>query len=123
MKTVDEYLMNRKDGLTFELLDNAITTVDKVNQLLDAFGQQRKITSGYRPAAVNAAVGGAKLSNHMKCMACDLEDADGKLDEFCMANFAVLEKIGLWLEHPDATKGWCHVQTVPPRSKSRVFRP
>lgn len=123
MKTVDEYLMGRKAGLTFELLENAIDTVEKVNLLLEAFGKDRRITSGYRPAAVNSAVGGAKRSNHMLCKACDLSDADEQLDTWCMNNLKELERIGLWLEHPSATKGWCHVQTVPPRSGNRVFKP
>ena len=123
MKTVNEYLMGRRDGLTFELLENAIDTVEKVNLLLEAFGGSRKITSGYRPAAVNAAVGGAKKSNHMLCKACDLSDPDGSLDKWCMNNLDVLERIGLWLEHPVATPTWCHIQTVPPRSGNRVFKP
>lgn len=123
MRTVDDYLMGRKAGLTFELLANAIDTVEKVNLLLDAFGSDRKITSGYRPPAVNAAVGGARKSNHMLCKACDLEDRDEQLDTWCMYNLKKLEEIGLWLEHPSATKGWCHVQTVPPRSKNRIFKP
>ena len=123
MVTVDQYLMNRKSGLTFELLENAIDTVEKVNKLLGYFGSIRTVTSGYRPAAINAAVGGAKLSNHMLCKACDLEDKDGKLDNWCMENQDKLKEVGLWLEHPSATKGWCHLQTVPPRSGNRVFKP
>jgi hypothetical protein len=123
MISVDDYLMNRKDGLTFELLENAIDTVEKVNALLAAFGSPRKVTSGYRPAYINSKVGGAKASNHMTATACDLEDIDGRLDQWCMTNQNVLAKIGLWLEHPNATKGWCHVQTVSPRSGNRVFYP
>jgi hypothetical protein len=124
MITVDDYLMNRKSGLTFELLENAIDTVEKVNKLLDVFGSQRKVTSGYRPASVNAAIpNAAKKSNHMLCKACDLEDVDGKLDKWCMDNLHVLTEIGLWLEHPSATKTWCHIQTVPPKSGKRVFYP
>ena len=123
MITVDDYLMNRKDGLTFELLENAMTTVEKVNALLQLFGKDRKVTSGYRPSSINKAVGGAKLSNHMTCKACDLEDTDGLLDDWCMKNQDKLKEIGLWLEHPSATKGWCHVQTVPPKSNNRVFYP
>lgn len=123
MISVDDYLMNRKDGLTFELLENAIDTVEKVNALLAAFGSPRKVTSGYRPAYINSKVGGAKTSNHMTAKACDLEDIDGRLDQWCMTNQNVLAKIGLWLEHPSATKGWCHVQTVSPRSGNRVFYP
>ena len=123
MITVDQYLMNRKSGLTFELLENAIDTVEKVNLLLSYFGNTRKVTSGYRPASVNASVGGAKLSNHMTCKACDLEDLDGKLDTWCMENLDKLAEVGLWLEHPSATIGWCHLQTVAPRSGNRVFKP
>jgi len=122
-KTVSEYLMGRQKDLTFTLLDNAMVTVERVNKLLNLFGQDRKITSGYRTAAINTAAGGAKKSNHMLCKACDLEDRDGALDAWCMANLKHLESIGLWLEHPDATPTWCHVQTVPPRSNSRVFNP
>jgi hypothetical protein len=40
-----------------------------------------------------------------------------------MANLAVLEELQLWLEHPDATPGWCHLQILPPRSGRRVFYP
>ena len=123
MISVDDYLMNRKDGLTFELLENAIDTVERVNALLAAFGSPRKVTSGYRPAYINSKVGGAKASNHMTAKACDLEDIDGRLDQWCMTNQNVLAKIGLWLEHPSATKGWCHVQTVSPRSGNKVFYP
>ncbi len=123
MITIDKYLMNRKEGLTPDLLSNAADTVDKVNKLLGYFGFTREVTSGYRPATINAAVGGAKKSNHMLCKACDLEDKDGKLDAWCMDNLDKLTIIGLWLEHPDATKGWCHLQTVGPKSGNRVFRP
>lgn len=124
MITIDEYLMGRKSGLTFELMENAIETVEKVNTLLAAFGSTRKVTSGYRPPEINAKiVGAAKKSNHMLCKACDLADVDGKLDQWCMDNQDKLAEIGLWLEHPSKTKNWCHLQTVPPRSGNRVFMP
>lgn len=123
MITVDDYLMGRKGGLTFELMENALDTVEKVNLLLAAFGETRKVSSGYRPPEVNAKVGGAKKSNHMLCKACDLADLDGSLDKWCMENQEKLAEIGLWLEHPSKTQGWCHVQTVPPKSGNRVFYP
>jgi len=40
-----------------------------------------------------------------------------------LANTDKLEAIGLWLEHPESTPRWCHVQIVPPASGKRVFRP
>ena len=111
-------------------MQNAETTIVKGNQLILAFqnatgdNEGRDATSGYRPPAVNAATRGAAVkSKHMKCLAVDIRDDEGALDEWCLAHPGVLEGIGLWQEHPSATKGWCHVQTVPPGSGNRVFYP
>lgn len=128
MISLSDYYMGRDEKFPAELTDdlrwNAASTVDRVNQLLEAFGEHRNVTSGWRPAVVNAATpNAAKKSKHMTCQACDLEDKDGWLDAWCIDNLPALERIGLWLEHPDATKGWCHVQIIPPNSKNRVFRP
>lgn len=123
-----DYYMGRdrpyRAELTRELRANARETVRRVNRLLRHAGLMRKVTSGWRPAAINAAVpGAAPGSRHLSCLAVDLEDGDGALDAWCMAHPEVLEEIGLWLEHPDATPGWCHLQTQPPRSGRRVFHP
>ena len=66
---------------------------------------------------------GAPKSNHKKGLAVDIYDPYNQLDLWCMNNHAILEELGLWLEHPSSTKGWCHVQAVPPRSNNRVFLP
>ena len=123
-----DYYMGRdrqyRRELTPELRANARETVKRVTRLLRRAGLACKVTSGWRPAAVNAAVpGAAKGSKHLSCLAIDLEDRDGRLDAWCLANLAVLEELQLWLEHPDATPGWCHLQTLPPRSGNRVFYP
>jgi len=128
MITLAQYYMGRdqvyEELLTQALRQNALETVEKVNQLLLAFGESRKINSGWRPPAVNSNTPGAALrSKHMTCQACDLEDSEGDLDEWCMDHLDVLSGIGLWMEHPASTKGWCHVQTVSPRSGKRVFYP
>lgn len=128
MITLADYYMGRDvehaDELTEEKRANAVATVSKVNLLLVAFGHSRKVNSGFRPAVVNAAtVGSAKFSKHMTCQACDISDFSGSLDAWCMNNLEALERIGLWLEHPDSTASWCHVQIVPPGSGNRVFRP
>lgn len=123
-----DYYMGRdrlhRAELTRELRANARETVRRANRLLKRAGLSRKVTSGWRPSAINAAVPGAAAgSKHISCLAIDLEDRDGRLDAWCMANLAVLEEIGLWLEHPDATPDWCHLQILPPRSGNRVFEP
>lgn len=123
-----DYYMGRdkpyRGELTRELRGNARDTVQRVNRLLRHAGIAATVSSGWRPAAINTAVpGAAPGSKHISCMAIDLNDRDGTLDAWCMANLAVLEELGLWLEHPVATPGWCHLQTCPPRSGKRVFEP
>lgn len=120
--------------LTLEIQHNAAETVRRVNLLLaemaldglmpEANADGSLVNSGWRPAAVNVGVPGAAVrSKHMTAQACDLFDPEGELDVWCLKNQWRLDAIGLWLEHPAATKGWCHVQTVPPRSGKRVFYP
>lgn len=108
---------------TEEVKKNLLDTLEKVNELLGIWGGYAQVTSGWRPAAINQKAGGAKKSNHMLGKACDLQDKAGNLDKWCMANLKVLEDIGLWLEDPEATPGWTHIQTVSPKSGRRVFKP
>lgn len=132
MITLEDFYMGRDvkyaAELTGELRANAQVTVLRANRLLAHFGEDRKVNSGWRPASVNAATpGAAKRSKHMLCLAIDLDDDEGDLCHWCLENLDVLAEIGLWLEHPSATKGWCHVQTVPPgnppKPDRRVFYP
>lgn len=108
------------DELTDELRTNAKITVDRANELLRRFGESRAVNSGWRPAAVNANTpSAAKKSKHMLCQAVDLDDPEGDLDEWCWQNQHELVDIDLYMEHPSATKGWCHVQIVPPKSQEK----
>ncbi len=134
--TLADYFMGRDADFPEELTDqirvNAALTVERVNYLLEAYAKAtgdtraRKVNSGWRPLAVNMRVrGSAMTSRHLTGQACDLDDFNGSLDRWCASKAGLdeLARIGLWLEHPDATPTWCHVQTVPPRSGNRVFRP
>lgn len=67
---------------------------------------------------------GAPNSAHKTGQAVDLYDpTDGDLDDWCMTHLDELERLGLYMEHPAATKGWCHLTTRAPRSGKRVFYP
>ena len=95
-----------------------------LNKFREIYGKPLIVSSGWRPPSLNAHVkGAAPKSNHQLGLACDFKDTDGSLDKFCMENLSVLEDLGLYLEHPDSTQGWCHLQIVSPKSKKRVFRP
>jgi hypothetical protein len=112
------------DALTPEIEGNALELIDRVNLLLDSFGETRKVNSGWRPPEVNAkTVGAALKSKHMTGRAVDLADPDGDLDQWCLENENELVRLQLWQEHPAATKGWCHLQSVPPKSNRRCFYP
>lgn len=128
MITLADYWMGRDakypDDLTVEIEGNAVELIDRVNFLLKSFGEQRKVNSGWRPPEVNAKTAGAAVkSKHMLGLAVDLADPEGDLDEWCLENESELVRLQLWQEHPSATKGWCHLQSVPPKSGKRVFYP
>jgi hypothetical protein len=141
MIELEHYLMGRREQyghlLGHDLLHNAGITVEAANKLL-VLAKLAGVTletsprtgsivsSGWRPPAVNEATpGAAPRSKHLSCQAVDLYDPDGDLDDWLMTDDGqhVMQDLGLWLEHPAATKTWCHVQTVPPRSGRRVFYP
>lgn len=113
-------------AMTPEIQRNAVTTVALANALLAQFGQSRKVNSGWRPPAINAATpNAAVLSKHMLGQAIDLADPEGDLDDWLMGDVgqATMTRLGLWHEHPAATKNYAHLQTVPPRSGRRTFYP
>lgn len=122
------YVKVPDDELTGEIWDEAQVLVGKINDLLDRFGEERSLTSGWRPVEVNKLIPGAALrSKHQKGQAADIEDHDGSLDQFCLDNPDIMEELELWQEDPGHTKGWCHIQIVPYASwsegKPRQFMP
>lgn len=137
--TMADYWMGRDDlyplQLSTEIRANAMRTVALANDLLEIAaavgvyptgGKYGVVRSGWRPPAVNAAtLGAAPSSKHLTGRAIDINDDEGDIDEWLMsdAGQAALTKIGLWIEHPAATKTWSHWQIVPPNSGRRVFYP
>lgn len=123
-----EILMGRDrqyaSDYTAEVSNNLDKLLVHLNKFRKAYGKPMKVSSGWRPPSVNASVkGAAKRSNHMLGLACDFSDPDGSLAAWCLNNLKVLEDCGLYLEDPGHTKGWLHLQCVPPGSGRRVFKP
>lgn len=107
---------------------NAADLLDRVNALLEEIdlpeAQSPHVNSGWRSPAYNAKVpNAAPRSKHITGQAIDLADPEGALDDYLMERLDLLEKHGLYLEHPLSTKSWTHLQSVPPRSGNRVFYP
>lgn len=129
MITVEEYLgqhgKGHEDELTAEMRKDAERVVEIANELL----RRSELThlglrSGWRPASYNATVPtAAKKSKHILCQAIDIEDDEGELDSWLTEFPWHLDELDIYMEHPASTKGWCHIQIIPPRSKRRVFYP
>lgn len=64
---------------------------------------------------------GAPNSSHKQAQAVDVYDPHDILDDWITDD--ALVRHGLYREHPDATKGWCHLTTRAPGSGFRTFRP
>lgn len=141
MITIADYFMGRREqyplALSPDIERNAGITVELANRLLaqaSTYGvtldrhpvNKSLVSSGWRPPTLNASTpNAAPNSKHMTGQAVDIFDPDGDLDDWLMTGEgqAALTALGLWMEHPSATKSWAHLQTVPPRSGRRVFHP
>ena len=123
MITMLDYLMERQKEYppTKEILDSAELLLDKVNKLFKELLIVPKVTSGYRPGKFNAKAGGAKKSAHMTGEAVDLKDGNNEIKK--RITLQHLEKYDLYMENPDHTDGWVHLQTRKTRSGNRIFKP
>lgn len=123
---VSEYTKDREKQfpLSEEQKDNMHKLLLVLDKLRDIYGKPLVISSGYRPAAINSSVGGAKKSNHIMCLAVDfVDDQKQTFGKWCLNNIKVLEELGLYMEDLRHTKGWVHLQIKAPRSGKRVFIP
>lgn len=121
--TRDEILKGREVNapLTAAMEDNLTQLLRSVNLFLSHYKNPVYVSSGYRPEKLNVGVGGSKRSAHLTCEAVDLIDHDDAIKIFCLENIPLLEKCGLWMEHPNYTPSWTHLQIRP--TKKRVFIP
>lgn len=123
MITVTDYLMGRdkQDPLDVLQLRNMAELLSRVNHLLASLNFDPKISSGYRPSRINKSVGGAKMSTHTVCAGIDLIDPENKIGKFLKKNPLILNRYDLYLENPDHTPGWMHLDIK--QRKNRIFNP
>jgi len=125
MITVEEYLMGRDKDYPLDMLQarNMATLLSRVNWLLGTLGIKAKVSSGYRPSAINKTIGGAKMSTHTLCAGVDLVGVELALE--LKRNPLLLDEADLYLEHPDYTTGnhggWSHLDIK--KRKNRIFIP
>jgi hypothetical protein len=93
--------------------------VDALQCVRDAWGRPMQVNCGYRCPAHNHAVGGAPDSAHLTGEAADIADVDGLLKLWLTEERLIA--FGLWMEDPQATPTWAHLQVRPARN--RIFAP
>lgn len=133
--TLKDYLMGRDaqfpQELTEEVVLNINILLEKVNALLwELKITEAKVSSGWRPAAINANVANsAKKSHHMTGKALDiLDDAGQSIAAKILLNPELLKRYDLWLEDPAHTKGkhtnWVHLDIGTRTDRPlRMFKP
>lgn len=107
-----------------EVRENAQVLARKITALMEDVNK-RLISSGFRTTESNKDAGGAKKSNHRRALAADLINIGHYLKQDYLQNKgnSLLVKHDLYLEDPDYTPTWTHLQSVPPRSGKRIFIP
>jgi hypothetical protein len=75
---------------------------------------------GFRPGDCPI---GRKGSSHKEGQGADLFDLYAAISGHLFVRQELLRKHGLWMEHPNDTPGWCHLQTRPVKSGNTVFFP
>ena len=109
-----------KDGTDTVMVDEALTVV--LQCIREHFGKPVTITSGYRTAAHNAAVGGAKSSQHLLGRAADIRVEDVSVEDAAAYAESLMPDWGGVGRYPVKTgraTGWVHVDTRADKARWR----
>lgn len=105
-------------------LRNLKDLCSKLNKL--GFTPPRTASSCLRSLADQKRINPSAMgSSHLYGAAVDIADSDGKLKWWLQtdAGKKALVECGLWMEAPEYTKSWCHLQIYAPNSFNRMFNP
>ena len=110
-----------RDGTDTILIDEGLVVL--LQCIREHFGKPVYITSGYRTAAHNAAVGGSKSSQHLLGRAADfyVEGVDvATVAAYAEALLPARGGIGRYpkdAKHPKRSTGWVHIDTRANKSR------
>ena len=110
-----------RDGTDAVLIDDELVIV--LQCIREHFGRPVHITSGYRTAAHNTAVGGSKSSQHLLGRAADLwvegttVEAVAAYAESLLPGRGGIGRYPKDAKHPTRTTGWVHIDTRPGKSR------
>ena len=107
-----------RDGSDPLFVDSAL--VQLLQSIRDHFGAPVVITSGYRTAAHNKAVGGSKSSQHLLGRAADIQVTDTSVEAVAAYAESLIPGwggVGRYPVKAGRAKGWVHVDTRPNKSR------
>ena len=109
-----------RDGTDTVMVDEALTVV--LQCIREHFGKAVVITSGYRTAAHNAAVGGAKSSQHLYGRAADIRVQGVSVEDVAAYAESLMPDwggVGRYPVKAGRTTGWVHVDTRADKARWR----
>ena len=109
-----------KDGSDTVMVDEVLTVV--LQCIREHFGKPVTITSGYRTAAHNAAVGGAKSSQHLLGRAADIRVEGVSVEEVAAYAESLMPDwggVGRYPVKAGRATGWVHVDTRADKARWR----
>ena len=109
-----------KDGTDTVMVDEALTVV--LQCIREHFGKAVTITSGYRTPAHNAAVGGAKSSQHLLGRAADIRVQGVSVEDVAAYAESLMPDwggVGRYPVKAGRTTGWVHVDTRADKARWR----
>ena len=112
------YEFRCRDGSDTIMVDEALVVV--LQCIREHFGKAVTITSGYRTAEHNAAVGGAKSSQHLLGRAADIQVTGVSVEAVAAYAESLMPGwggVGRYPVKSGRAKGWVHVDTRPNKSR------
>lgn len=109
-----------RDGSDTVMVDGTLTVV--LQCIREHFGKPVTITSGYRTAAHNAAVGGAKSSQHLLGRAADIRVEGVSVEDVAAYAESLMPDwggVGRYPVKAGRATGWVHVDTRAEKARWR----
>ena len=107
-----------RDGSDAIMIDQTLVVL--LQAIREHFNKPITITSGYRTAAHNTAVGGSRSSQHLLGRAADIQVADTTVEAVAAYAESLMPDwggVGRYPVKAGRTKGWVHVDTRPNKSR------